>query len=53
MIFLKGKKTYILVAIATLVFIGARIGWIDPLAEENIYLLLGIGTVGTIRSAIK
>ena len=51
--FLQGKKTFLLTIIAGVVFVGARLGYITPEIEAQLYTILGIGTVATFRSAIK
>lgn len=51
--FLNGKKTYTLVALAAGVFILTNLGYISADVAQQLYTLLGIGSVGTIRSAIN
>ncbi len=50
---LNGYKTYIVAALGAITFFCARIGLISVEIEANIYILLGIAGVATIRSAIK
>ena len=51
--FLKGKKTYIVVLLGACVWASQQLGYIDQVAAEQLYALLGIAAVGTLRSAIK
>lgn len=50
---LKGKKTYFLVALGALVWASQVLGYITPELEAQLYQLLGVSAVGTLRSAIK
>jgi len=51
--YLKGKKTFILVTVGATVFAGARLGFISADLEAQIYVMLGFGSVATLRSALK
>lgn len=50
---LKGKKTYILAILGGVTFVLARVGFITPDVEVQVYTLLGIGGFATIRNSIK
>jgi hypothetical protein len=51
--FLKGKKTYLIAIIGGVTFAIARLGTISTDIEVQIYTLLGIGSIATLRDAIK
>ena len=50
---LMGKKTYIVTILATIVFALARLGHLDAQAEQDLYKLLGITGLATLRAGIK
>ena len=50
--FLQGKKTYILVALGALVWTAQNLGYIDAALAQQLYALLGIGAVGTVKAKL-
>jgi hypothetical protein len=50
---LKGKKTYILAVIGGIVFTLQILGIIDNEVASQILTFLGLGSIATIRNAIK
>lgn len=51
-LFFQGKKTYFLVLVGAIVWIAQVTGHISPELANQIYVVLGIGSVGTIHAAI-
>lgn len=51
--FLKGRKTYILAIVGGIIFVLSRLGFLPADLEVQIYVVLGLGGVATLRSAIK
>lgn len=51
--FLKGKKTYILAALAGVTVFCNAVGWIDSGTTATILGLLGAGGLATIRHGIN
>jgi len=51
--YLSGKKTFIIAILGGIAFVLARLGVITTDVEVQVYALLGIGGIATIRHAIK
>jgi len=51
--FLKGYRTYGLVALGALTWVAQALGWMTPQTAQQVWTILGIGAVGTLRAAVK